>query len=332
MKKFLYFGVAHFILLAILTYREYLKDPKLYAIFLATTQNNGLHLLHTLFIMYVILILSKLILSVTLGQIRSIEVTAVNDNCFLFLTDILLVITIFNDDLCIQNLIIFTLLMALKCINWITTERIKQFISHKTYVLITITLFVSLLLSITSLSSALYRPSLCILFAFEFGVVFLSCIRNICISLSNENPNRTIYNFIIDITYIFLRLVAVTSFFLFTAMNFRIPFNLFREALSTLKMLYKKINSLVQYNRLSKELHRCEDVRSEQTCPICFVDMEVGKKISCGHIFHLDCLKTWVEGSDVCPICRREMFKNIGHVTYNTENERITGIPIMFDD
>ena len=121
-----------------------------------------------------------------------------------------------------------------------------------------------------------------------------------------------------------MRLLSVTAFFVFTALNFRIPFKLFREALSTMKMLYKKINTFIAYKRISKELYKCEDVVGDLQCPICFVEMEVGKKISCGHVFHLECLKTWVETSEVCPICRREMFRSTGEVVFNTGTERIT--------
>ncbi|KAM0675834.1 hypothetical protein GVAV_000609 [Gurleya vavrai] len=332
MKKFLFYGIAHFFLLLIFTYKEYLKEPKFYAVLLATTQNNGLHLLHTLFIMYLVFLASKILISLSIGPIRTVEISTVNDHCFLFLTDILLVVTIFSDDLCIQNMIVFTFLIAHKCINWIATERIKQTVNQDTYLLILTILITSSLLSLTSLFSAISKPSLYILFAFEFGIVSLASIRNLFYSFVYEHRNKTNYIFIIDISYIFLRLISVIGFFIFTSLNFRIPFNLFREALSTLKMLHKKINNFIQYKRISKELNKCSDSAGDGQCPICFCDMTLGKKISCGHVFHLDCLKTWVETSEVCPICRRQMFRNNSEIVMNTGTERITGIPIEFDD
>ena len=45
-----------------------------------------------------------------------------------------------------------------------------------------------------------------------------------------------------------------------------------------------------------------------ETCPICFDDIQPKQLFStlCKHTFHKQCITTWYESSDDCPICRRE--------------------------
>lgn len=56
-----------------------------------------------------------------------------------------------------------------------------------------------------------------------------------------------------------------------------------------------------------------------ETCPVCLEDIPVKNNhvTSCRHVFHQDCIRTWFESSDDCPICRTEqttdpliLFKN----------------------
>ncbi|CAA7017346.1 unnamed protein product [Microthlaspi erraticum] len=48
----------------------------------------------------------------------------------------------------------------------------------------------------------------------------------------------------------------------------------------------------------------------EDSCPICFEDYDVENprlKTKCDHDFHLSCLLEWIERSDTCPICDKEV-------------------------
>jgi len=47
-----------------------------------------------------------------------------------------------------------------------------------------------------------------------------------------------------------------------------------------------------------------EDKKEEITCYICFEELKVGKKLNCGHVFHLRCIKEWVQSSVGCPLCK----------------------------
>lgn len=53
---------------------------------------------------------------------------------------------------------------------------------------------------------------------------------------------------------------------------------------------------------------RFEVVSRLSSCSICLVDIDQDTEVSevkaCGHIFHVACLKTWLEQKNECPLCK----------------------------
>nr|ACN36577.1 unknown [Zea mays] len=43
---------------------------------------------------------------------------------------------------------------------------------------------------------------------------------------------------------------------------------------------------------------------SDATCIICREEMTTAKKLLCGHLFHVHCLRSWLERQHTCPTCR----------------------------
>jgi hypothetical protein len=39
-------------------------------------------------------------------------------------------------------------------------------------------------------------------------------------------------------------------------------------------------------------------------CLICREGMDCAKKLPCGHVFHLDCIRMWLQHQQSCPLCR----------------------------
>ena len=70
----------------------------------------------------------------------------------------------------------------------------------------------------------------------------------------------------------------------------------------------KSYNLVINTRRFKKIKKKYPD---EKACSICLVDYEDDDRIVCNlkckHIFHKDCLKTWGQRSNKCPICRDEM-------------------------
>ena len=55
-----------------------------------------------------------------------------------------------------------------------------------------------------------------------------------------------------------------------------------------------------------------KDKLEAPTCAVCVEHIDIGKKgmfMPCGHIYHPDCLKPWLETNNTCPVCRFELPK-----------------------
>jgi len=50
-----------------------------------------------------------------------------------------------------------------------------------------------------------------------------------------------------------------------------------------------------------------EEIGDDCNCAICQEKIERGKKLPCGHIFHLKCLQDWMRYRQICPMCRTEL-------------------------
>jgi hypothetical protein len=77
---------------------------------------------------------------------------------------------------------------------------------------------------------------------------------------------------------------------------------------------YQKLVSLIKYLKLTNRLEeRFEDATPEELteaheCLICREGMDRGKKLPCKHVFHLDCLRMWLQHQQTCPLCRSLSF------------------------
>lgn len=56
-----------------------------------------------------------------------------------------------------------------------------------------------------------------------------------------------------------------------------------------------------------KNMKHVNDValKVDDECSICMEGCEGGMTLRCGHMFHRECLRPWIEqGKDTCPLCR----------------------------
>ncbi|KAF7683429.1 ERAD-associated E3 ubiquitin-protein ligase HRD1A [Astathelohania contejeani] len=337
MNALLIYGLLQILILIMISYHEYVKEASFYALLIGTVQSNGLHLLHILSLIFIIYLSSKFIFKAVFGSFRRDELASINDHCFLFLTDTLLVITIFSDELSLKNLVIFSILVALKIASWLVRGRAEiEAGSQRSFEFMDLlNLFNILLCSCLFagfLASSLARPNISILFAFEFAMVLLAALRNAvtsCIeALVIMDDQRTSALLLCEIGFSALRTACYLLFFVATSMFYRIPFNVFREIVTSIRGLTRKIANYRAYMQVSRTLDECTNVYNAGPCPICRDEMDVGKEIICGHVFHLSCLRSWVERQQVCPICRATLFDNPEEVNIGTETEDIRGIRV----
>ncbi|EPR80146.1 hypothetical protein SLOPH_2257 [Spraguea lophii 42_110] len=329
MKLIHYYGIFHFFITSFFILLEYSNSKNLYSTLIAIVQKNGLHFLFGGFILYLMYVTYCYIIHVFVGELRSDEISSINDKCFFFLTDFLLIITIFSDELSVLNLLVICFLLGVKSINWIFNMRIYDS-DDNLGVLQVISLVLSASAFLIAFCHTFIFSGMCILFSFEFFIVTMAAKKNLVLFLLNgmdEGDKKTICKFIVEIIFGTVRLVSYLCFFIVTAVKFRVPFNIFRELVNTIKNLGKSIKNLKAFREIKNFLDSCEDVM-EGTCPICAEDMELGKKIICGHSFHVECLKRWAEQQQVCPLCRRSLFEDQKKIIINESSEILTGIEI----
>lgn len=87
--------------------------------------------------------------------------------------------------------------------------------------------------------------------------------------------------------------------------------------------LYKRITSCIRYNKAMKMLNnsfndatREELIAYNDNCAICFNELKSAKKLNCNHLFHMSCLRQWLErmnyqNDQCCPICRAPLYGEI---------------------
>jgi hypothetical protein len=81
------------------------------------------------------------------------------------------------------------------------------------------------------------------------------------------------------------------------------PLYLLSEIIDTFVRLGKSIQLFIQSRQLISKLKKLPDVNApadlpagvDNTCIICLEEITQAKKLKCGHIFHLNCLRRWLE-------------------------------------
>ncbi|TVY73588.1 ERAD-associated E3 ubiquitin-protein ligase HRD1, partial [Lachnellula suecica] len=144
----------------------------------------------------------------------------------------------------------------------------------------------------------------------------------------------------LDLISDFIKLAIYVTFFVILFMFYGLPIHIVRDLFLTARSFTKRLTAFLRYRRATQDMNKryedatVEDIQREDTCIICREDMRPWsvtnpqappagpgeapparpaatvnersrpKKLPCGHILHLGCLKSWLERQQVCPTCR----------------------------
>jgi len=75
------------------------------------------------------------------------------------------------------------------------------------------------------------------------------------------------------------------------------------------RLTQDEIDALPKIKFLNKTDSTTSSILLVEKCPIClteFTDQEIINKLHCSHLFHLQCISTWLSENDSCPTCRRK--------------------------
>ena len=159
------------------------------------------------------------------------------------------------------------------------------------------------------------------------------------------------YNKAIDIFSSSLKAVSYLAFIYLLTFHsgLSLPISMLQGTYSSIKKTYVEITLLFAFiesaRRLDSQLATAttEDLSAtDNLCIICREDMysveayretrgrplparKYPKKLDCGHILHMGCLKDWLERSENCPLCRRKVFA--GNPTSNTDTNATNAQP-----
>ncbi|KAL7213911.1 hypothetical protein ACSBR1_026358 [Camellia fascicularis] len=93
--------------------------------------------------------------------------------------------------------------------------------------------------------------------------------------------------------------------------NYGVPLHLIRELYETFRNFKIRVNDYIRYRKITSNMNdRFPDATPEElnasdaACIICREEMTTAKRLSCGHLFHVHCLRSWLERQHTCPTCR----------------------------
>ncbi|KAK3997637.1 hypothetical protein QBC44DRAFT_376649 [Cladorrhinum sp. PSN332] len=149
--------------------------------------------------------------------------------------------------------------------------------------------------------------------------------------------NKGQWVLVLDLVADFIKLMIYTAFFCVILTFYNLPIHIIRDWFMTTRSFLKRLHALIRYRQALKHMDQypdatADDLGREDTCIICREEMrpwdpaDVGqiertraKKLPCGHILHLGCLKSWLERQQVCPTCRRPVNRDAQHAGRNGE-------------
>lgn len=147
----------------------------------------------------------------------------------------------------------------------------------------------------------------------------------------------------------FLKLLLYIIFFSVSIAFNGLPMHIMRDVYMTFAAFTKRLSDYVNYKKATSDMNsRYPDATTaeirDDACIVCREDMiawndtNVGdeppvpaagsrrdeglraKKLPCGHILHLRCLKAWLERQQVCPTCRRPVIAALPSTTAAAPN------------
>jgi len=189
-----------------------------------------------------------------------------------------------------------------------------------------------------------YGPNLRLLFGFEYAILAVSSSTTLWLHLLHvidmvyqmENGRswntKGILVLAIEMWADALKFMFYVAFFSIIMACYGMPLNLLRDLYMSYVNLKKRITVLIKYRELTRNMNdRFRDATDEEleecghVCIICRDTMESssnnenhnrsgqslgGKVLPCGHVFHFECLRSWLQQQSSCPVCRQEIARD----------------------
>ncbi|CAN6281177.1 unnamed protein product [Urochloa humidicola] len=272
----------------------------------------------------------QLVKRVFLGSLREAEVERLNEQSWREVVEILFAVTIFHQDFSVSFLAMVAALLLVKALHWLAQKRVEyiettpsvpmlshiRIVSFMAFLLIVDCIFLS-----NSLRSLIHKreASVAIFFSFEYMILATSTVSTFvkyvfCVSdmlMEGQWEKKAVYTFYLELISDLVHLSLYMLFFIAIFLNYGVPLHLLRELYETFRNFKIRIADYVRYRKITSNMNeRFPDASAEElnasdaTCIICREEMTTAKKLLCGHLFHVHCLRSWLERQHTCPTCR----------------------------
>ena len=280
------------------------------------------------------LVLYHVITCIFLGTLRDYETERVQDRVGQAIVETLLAMTIFRQNVESFGLLSrFVLLAFMKIFHWLAQDRVDfiettqqvTLLQHIRLMTMILWLIVSdlFLLHMSLMNTFTHGVSVHLLFAFEYSMqvsVAVSVMLKYIFSLVDMGiwngswRGKSVAVFYVDLTRDLVHLITYSAFFFVVFSTYGIPIHLIRDIYWTFRNFQTRVRDFLRYRQIAANMENRfpdateEDLeRSDHVCIVCREEMHSGmqaKKLPCNHVFHLECLKSWLERQQNCPICR----------------------------
>ncbi|CAD8065493.1 unnamed protein product [Paramecium primaurelia] len=294
-------------------------------LYLSTNKIN-----RTILVNFAIMIVSTLImifLKIMFGELKEIEKIAVIDKTKRKILEVAYLLFFFYQSLDWQFIFLMLWLIALSIIHWISIKRAGFLIAEsqikfsdniKLLVTFIVLFYIDIKISLYFFYGTEEKFQN-MLFGFEFMLLpirialpFIKYVINLfeIQTLSQFDSKQIIFSGL-EVLSTILKLWVQIMLFQYVLNTQGFLLILFVDTFENAFAMFKKLKAFYNQVKLVRMIEKIQDVEKieshDSTCLICLNELENGKQLSCGHIYHKSCLKTWISGNSnqFCPKCKQ---------------------------
>lgn len=335
-----YFVLSTLVVVGIITHAYVAHEQWYPAVVYLSTDKMCLAVMYN-FAFAVFLLCGKMLLRIFIGSLRDLEVEQLVDSGRGFLADTILFLifyapTIDNREVgtvyliqyicCVIFMKVFHLVTQIRVSHMFEVGVPRLIVNLKLVALMGLLLLFDFMAlryfySVASRSSTFFTWILFEALTMSTVVIVSICkysVHMVDLRLENGWPGKSVCLFYIDLVH---DVVSMTLFLVFMLTFFvqnpsRLPIYMMADVIQVARKLAQRLRSFRRYRRISNNMEvrfadaTDEEIQANEQCVICrdsLFDGSKAKKLSCGHIFHIDCLRSWFVMQQVCPTCRAEI-------------------------
>ncbi|CAF3189543.1 unnamed protein product [Rotaria socialis] len=324
---------------AVITNAFYVKKQFYPSVVYLTKSSTSLAVLYAQAFVFAILF-GKFIQRIFLGPLRAIETEHLYDRAWFSITETCLAFTVFRDDFSPRFVALFAVLLFLKCFHWLLEDRVDYMeqspvlgpIFHTRVIglLSVLSILDYLFISSAYMHTIAKGASVQIVFGFEYAILLVSVIttaikyilHSIEIRAGEQWENKGVFMLYSDLILGLFRLTLYMIFIMVMMKIHTFPLFAIRPMFIAMRAFRKSCNDVLESRRAIRNLNTMyPDLTAEElgnatdtTCIICREEMQVQqsiKRLTCQHIFHKNCLRSWFQRQQTCPICRTTVLRPV---------------------